>query len=388
MPDLDDRISEASGEFARPDQSDLAMPGQTSTGVSARRSRLRPGGTVPMTATVGLVLVVIAAVTLLGWLRTTHSGPQSAVPPPSAAVSPAAILQPGQFVGVIPPSRGEKQYAWVMSADGQPVRRLTQALGPVGLTGDKTQALIQQYGISGCSGLPYALVSLADGSLTAPFPGRSDISGMAIGGHMVAGISIPVAASKPIADGYWCEGRQPPQLVLRNLRTGIVATYPLPQVLARRPDVTAVSPDGRWVVLRDSDHPDHQVFYLAHLDAGTVRLASMPAEPGCTSTSFNAYPATNVLTVARACARTRTMTITSYDPDTLVATGKQTIADPPGAAVTFVAIAWARDGAQALVEAIHDEVPGESAEASGPSIYTLQNGRLTTITTTADGATW
>jgi hypothetical protein len=82
------------------------------------------------------------------------------------------------------------------------------------------------------------------------------------------------------------------------------------------------------------------------------------------------------------------MTITSYDPDTLVATGKQTIADPPGAAVTFVAIAWARDGAQALVEAIHDEVPGESAEASGPSIYTLQNGRLTTITTTADGATW
>ena len=50
-------------------------------------------------------------------------------------------------------------------------------------------------------------------------------------------------------------------------------TYRLPgPVVGRRPDVTAVSPDGRWVVLRDSDHPDHQVFYLAHLDAGTVRL--------------------------------------------------------------------------------------------------------------------
>ena len=115
--------------------------------------------------------------------------------------------------------------------------------------------------------------------------------------------------------------------------------------------------------LRNSDHPDHQVFYLAHLDAGTVRLTSMPTEPGCTSTSFSAYPATNVLTVARACARTRT----SYDPDTLVATGRQTIADPPGAAVTFIAVSWARDGTQALVEAIHDEVPGESAEASASS---------------------
>ena len=259
MPDLDDRISEASGEFARPDQSDLAMPGQTSTGVSARRSRLRRGGTVPMTATVGLVLVVIAAVTLLGWLRTTHSGPQSAVPPPSPAVSPAAILQPGQFVGVIPPSRGEKQYAWVMSADGQPVRRLTQALGPVGLTGDKTQALIQQYGISGCSGLPYALVSLADGSLTAPFPGRSDISGMAIGGHMVAGISIPVAASKPIADGYWCEGWQPPRLVLRNLRTRHRRHLP-------------PSPGPRQKAGRDGRQPRRTL-------GGTARLRS-PRSPG------------------------------------------------------------------------------------------------------------
>jgi hypothetical protein len=206
---------------------------------------------------------------------------------------------------------------------------------------------------------------------------------MAIGGQMVAGISIPIAASKPVADGYWCEGRQPPQLVLRDLRTGTVVTYRLPdRVVGRRPDVTAVSPDGRWVVLRDSYHPDHQVFYLAHLDAGVVRLTSMPTEPGCTPTSFSAYPATNMLTVARACARTRTMTVTSYDPDTLVATGSQTIADPPGAAVTFVAIAWARDGTQALVEAIHDN------STSGPSIYTLQNGRLTTITTTADGATW
>jgi hypothetical protein len=82
------------------------------------------------------------------------------------------------------------------------------------------------------------------------------------------------------------------------------------------------------------------------------------------------------------------MTVTSYDPDTLVATDRQTIADPPGAAVTFVAIAWARDGTRALVEAIHDKVADESAEASGPSIYTLQNGRLTTITTTAYGVTW
>jgi hypothetical protein len=61
---------------------------------------------------------------------------------------------------------------------------------------------------------------------------------------------------------------------------------------------------------------------------------------------FSAYPATDVLTVARACAGTRTMTITSYDPDTLVATGRKTIADPPGAAVTFIAITWARDGTQ------------------------------------------
>ena len=343
-----------------------------------------------MAVTVGLVLVVVAAVTLLGWLRTTRSGPQSAAPPPPpAAVSPAAILQPGQFVGVIFPPRGEKQYAWIMSADGRPVRRLAQALRPVGLTGDKTQVMIQQYGIGRCVGELYALVSLADGSLTAAFPGRSDISGMAIGGQMVAGISIPIAAGKPIAAGNGCVLQPPPQLVLRDLRTGTVATYHLPgRVVGRRPDVTAVSPDGRWVVLRDSDHPDHQVFYLAHLDAGTVRLTSMPTEAGCTPTSFSAYPATNVLTVARACARTRTMTVTSYDPDTLVATDRQTIADPPGAAVTFVAIAWARDGTRALVEAIHDKVADESAEASGPSIYTLQNGRLTTITTTAYGVTW
>ena len=389
MPDLDDRLSEAFGEFSRPDLGDSAVPGQTLTGVSARPSRFRPGGTFPMIATVVLVLVVVAAVTVLGWLRTTHSGPRSAAPPPPpVAVSPAVILQPGQFVGVIFPPHGEKQYAWIMSADGRPVRRLAQALGPVGLTGDKTQVLIQQYGISGCAGQSYALVSLADGSLTAAFPGRSDVSGLAIGGQMVAGISIPVVASKPTADGYWCEGLQPPQLLLRNLRTGTIATYRLPHVLGMTPDVTAVSPDGRWVVLRNSDHPDHQVFYLAHLDAGTVRLTSVPTEPGCTSTSFSAYPATNVLTVARACARTRTMTVTSYDPDTLVATGRQTIADPPGAAVTFVAIAWARDGTRALVEAIHDKVADESAEASGPSIYTLQNGRLTTMTTTAYGVTW
>jgi hypothetical protein len=372
MPDLDHRLSEASGEIVRGDQGDSAVPGRTLTGVSARRSRLRPGGTVPKTATVGLVLVVVAAVTLLGWLRTTRSGPQSAAPPPPpAAVSPAAILQPGQFVGVIFPPRGEKQYAWIMSADGRPVRRLAQALRPVGLTGDKTQVMIQQYGIGRCVGELYALVSLADGSLTAPFPGRSDISGMAIGGQMVAGISIPIAAGKPIAAGNGCVLQPPPQLVLRDLRTGTVATYHLPgRVVGRRPDVTAVSPDGRWVVLRDSDHPDHQVFYLAHLDAGTVRLTSMPTEAGCTPTSFTAYPATNALTVARACPRS--MTITSYDPDTLVATDRQTIADPPGAAVTFVAIAWARDGTRALVEAIHDKVADESAEASGPSIYTLQ----------------
>ena len=75
-------------------------------------------------------------------------------------------------------------------------------------------------------------------------------------------------------------------------------------------------------------------------------------------------------------------------PDTLVATGTQTIADPPGAAVTFVSITWSRNGAQALVEAIHDKVADESAEASGASIYTLQSGRLTTVTTTAYGLTW
>jgi len=334
--------------------------------------------------TVGLVLVVVAAVTLLGWLRTTHSGPQSATPPPpSAGVSPSASLQPGQFVGLIPPPRGEKQYAWILTARGQPARRLTPALGVVALTGDKTQALIQQYGIGSCVAERYALVSLADGSLTAPFPGRSGISGVAIGGHMVAGISIPIVASKPTADGYWCEQRQQPQLVLQNLRTGTVATYRLPDhVLGWRPDVTAVSPDGRWVVVGDSDHPDHQLFYLAHLDAGTVRLTSMPTEPGCTSTSFSAYPATNMLTVARACARTRTMTITSYDPDTLVATGTQTIADPPGAAVTFISITWSRIGAQALVEAIHDN------STQPRNIYLLQSSRLTTITTTAYGLTW
>ena len=81
MPDLDDRLSEASGEVARPEQGDSAVPGETSTGVSARRSRFRPAGTLPMTVTVGLVLVVVAAVTPLGWLRTTRSGPQSATPP-------------------------------------------------------------------------------------------------------------------------------------------------------------------------------------------------------------------------------------------------------------------------------------------------------------------
>jgi len=289
-------------------------------------------------------------------------------------------------VGLIPPPIEEKQYAWILTANGQPVRRLTHALSVVGLTGDMMQVLILQYPQAlnlqspdrdgRCvADPPYALVSLADGSVTAPFPGRSDVSGMAIGGQLVAGLSTPVTADKK-----GCQ--RPPQLLVRNLVTGTVATYRLPRIVGRAPVVSAVSPDGRWVVLDNLDHPDHQVFYLAHLDAGTVRLTNMPTEPGCASTSFSAYPATNVLTVARACARTRTMTITSYDPDTLVATGTQTIADPPGAAVTFVSITWSRDGAQALVEAIQDN------STRPRNIYLLQSGRLTTITTTAYGLTW
>ena len=384
LPDVDDQLSQAIGESASRDQDD--------TRATARRSLLRLGTSLPITVAVGLVLVVVASATLLGWSPKHGSRPPSATTPSPARSIPSAILQPGQFVGLIPPPVGGEQYAWIVTASGQPVRRLTHALGVVGLTSDKTQALILQYpqapilqspdnnGIC-VADPPYALVSLADGSVTAPFPGRSDVFGMAIGGHMVAGLSTPATANK-----RGCQ--PPPQLLMRNLLTGTVATYGLPKIVGRAPAVSAVSPNGRWVVLDNLDHPDHQVFYLAHLDAGTVRLTNMPTEPGCASTSFSAYPATNVLTVARACARTRTMTMTSYDPDTLVATGRKTITDPPGAAVTFIAITWARDGTQALVEAIHDKVADESAEASGPSMYTLQSGRLTTVTTTAYGLTW
>jgi hypothetical protein len=48
-------------------------------------------------------------------------------------------------VGLIPPPIGEKQYAWILTANGQPVRRLTHALSVVGLTGDMMQVLILQY---------------------------------------------------------------------------------------------------------------------------------------------------------------------------------------------------------------------------------------------------
>jgi hypothetical protein len=376
MPDVDDQLSQAIDESASRDHGDPRA--------TARRSLL--GTSLPITVAVGLVLVVVASVTLLGWSPRHGSGPPSATTPSPARSSPFAILQPGQFVGLIPPPIGEKQYAWILTANGQPVRRLTHALSVVGLTGDMMQVLILQYPQAlnlqspdrdgRCvADPPYALVSLADGSVTAPFPGRSDVSGMAIGGQLVAGLSTPVTADKK-----GCQ--RPPQLLVRNLLTGTVGTYRLPRIVGRAPVVSAVSPDGRWVVLDNLDHPDHQVFYLAHLDAGTVGLTNMPTEPGCASTSFSAYPATNVLTVARACARTRTMTITSYDPDTLVATGTQTIADPPGAAVTFVSITWSRDGAQALVEAIQDN------STRPRNIYLLQSGRLTTITTTAYGLTW
>jgi hypothetical protein len=126
-------------------------------------------------------------------------------------------------VGLIPPPVGEKQYAWIVTASGQPARRLTHALGVVGLTSDKTQALILQYPQASIlqspdnNGIcvadpPYALVSLADGSVTAPFPGRSDVFGMAIGGQLVAGLSTPVTADKK-----GCQ--RSPQLLVRNLLT-------------------------------------------------------------------------------------------------------------------------------------------------------------------------
>jgi hypothetical protein len=168
---------------------------------------------------------------------------------------------------------------------------------------------------------------------------------MAIGGQLVAGLSTPVTADKK-----GCQ--RPPQLLVRNLLTGTVATYRLPKIVGRAPAVSAVSPDGGWVVLDNLDQPDHQVFYVADLDSGTAHLIRVPTDPRCTATSFSAYPGTNELRVARVCARS--MTITSYDRSTLVATGTQTIADPPGAAVTFVSITWSRNGAQALVEAIQD----------------------------------
>src|SRR6478672_10218434 len=131
MPDVDDQLSQAIGESASRDQGDTRATG--------RRSLLRLGTSLPITVAVGLVLVVVASVTLLGWSPKHGSRPPSATTPSPARSIPSAILQPGEFVGLIPPPVGEKQYAWVLTANGQPVRRLTHALSVVGLTGDMMQ---------------------------------------------------------------------------------------------------------------------------------------------------------------------------------------------------------------------------------------------------------
>jgi len=90
MPDVDDQLSQAIDESASRDHGDPRA--------TARRSLL--GTSLPITVAVGLVLVVVASVTLLGWSPRHGSGPPSATTPSPARSSPFAILQPGQFVGL------------------------------------------------------------------------------------------------------------------------------------------------------------------------------------------------------------------------------------------------------------------------------------------------
>jgi hypothetical protein len=383
MPEVEERLSEAFQGFAARYGGDTSIPPRTLRALTRRRRLPRFGPAVTVAAAVLAVLLVVGAVTVIE--SRTHHRPQAAK---SSASTPSLppILQPGQFLGLIDPGDNKRteQYAWIFGADGQPIKRLTRAVGVLGVTSDRRQALIQQYaepragqtsgpqcGIPGQIGSPTALLSLADGSLASPFPGQPDVNADTLGGHLVAGIVI----HKPSPTRH-C---QPPSLLVGDLATGQTTEYDLTSSVGS-PRVAAISPDGRWAVIDDLQRPDHQLFYLASLNAGTARLTELPSQPGCTQSAFSAHPTTNDLTITAACGRT--ITITTYNPDTLAVIHTEHIADPPGATVTFAALSWNADGSQALIEGIHDN------STSGPSAYIWLDGRLTPIATDAYDLVW
>lgn len=383
MADVDEQLRDAFEDFAARYGGTTSIPPRTVRALSRSRRRLRFGPAVTMAAAVVTVLLVVGAVALVG-SRTHRSSPAVTTP------SPPPILQPGQFVGLIDPgdkNRGQ-QYAWIFDADGHPSKRLARALGVLGVTWDRRQALIEQYPksagnshIGGCfphgvEGLPTAVLSLADGSLARPFPSQPGVEADVIGGHLVAGIVVREPSP--------AQGCAPPRLLVGDLATGQTIGYRLtswPGISPRsRPRVVAISPDGHWAIIENVEHPDHLVFYFASLNAGSAHLTELPSAPGCTQSAFTAYPRTNDLTSTAACGRT--ITITTYRPDTLAVTRTEHISDPPGAAVTFAELAWNADGSQALVEAMAD------GTAPWRGIFVWRDGNLTRIATRAYGVVW
>jgi len=383
MPDLDEQLSSAFEDFTARHGGFTEIPPRTLRALSRRGRRPRLGPTAAVAATVTVVLLVVGAVTFVGSRtgRSPHGATTSATKP-----SLPPILEPGQFLGLIYPGDQHRteQYVWVLGADGRPIKRLTRAIGVLGVTSDRRQALIEP-SLSGTGGVSTltcdrsiadpatAVLSLADGSLTSPFPDRPGVKATALGGQLVAGLGYPQPSDR--------QGCTPPSLLVRDLVTGATNEYPLTSSPGFQPKVVAVSPDERWAVIDNLEHPDHQVFYRASLGAGTAQLTRLPSQPGCTQSAISAYPGTNDLTVTAACGRT--ITITTYDPDTLAVTRTEHIADPPGATVTFAGLSWNTDGSQALIEAIQD-----NTTHGGRGIYVWRNGTLTRIRTSAYGVKW
>jgi hypothetical protein len=380
MTEAQDRLREEFGRLAAAHGRASEAPRWVLEAVARRRRAHR------VRAMVSTVAVLIAVAAAVAGLLAVARPPPAQVP----ATTPGG-LPAGQFVGLYPPplnpTARREQALWTLSvATGQPVRRLVTAEQLLGVTGDRRWALItndRPAGRHGCGdGSQATLVSLTSGRPQPAFPAGEDISSPAVGGQTVAGVVVP-SGPEP---GSCAPANA--TLVTRDLTSGKTVSYRTPgEVLPFGPRIAAVSPDGGWVVLDDITRPDHQVFTLARLHPATTTLTTTPvpaAPAGCTTVGFSFRPPEDTLTLDTVCGRT--VLVTGYDPATLHRLDQTTIADPPGATVTFFDTVWDATGSAALVEGIRDAIGGSTG---GPQkIYILRQGRLTALNTPAYDVAW
>jgi hypothetical protein len=379
MTNIDEQMREEFHRLATRYQGDVEPPDSVLLGVR----RLRRGSGIGLAAVTG---AAVAAIVLAATSLTNLDSPRPQPTQPAGAGLPA-----GHFVGLRPSHSDE--YAWTFSATtGRPVQRLAEATAVVGITADRRRVLITHYSYSPpgpvcTNGFPYALVSVTTGETTPPFPAAYQVTSAAIGGQTAVGVATPLTGSDGC--GYGSPPRLVPQtLLVRDLSTGQLRSYPIPSVFGdvlRTGGVAAVSPDGRWVVLVNrTSNPDHQTAYLVSIDPGVtslqgteIRAAPLWCLPPVTHRSpyhVFAFRPDNQLTVNRFCGPT--MTIIDYDPVTLRQTAAVAIPEPPGPPVTSFTTSWDRTGTDALVE------------TGARKIYILRDGRLHPINTEANEVTW